>query len=91
MTKNILFVEELPGGWKLYGKTGSGVFLSSDRTRKLEIQHGWFIGWLEKEGEVIIFSNHISDDKKQETFASQRAKADAKERLVKIINDRSRY
>ncbi len=90
MTKNILFVEELAGGWKLYGKTGSGVLLSSDRTRKLEIQHGWFIGWLEKDGEVIIFSNHISDDEKQETFASQRAKADAKERLINIINGRSR-
>ena len=90
MTKNILFVEELAGGWKLYGKTGSGVLLNSDRTRKLEIQHGWFIGWLEKDGEVIIFSNHISDDEKQETFASQRAKADAKERLINIINGRSR-
>ena len=43
-----------------------------------------------KDGEVIIFSNHISDDEKQETFASQRAKADAKEKLVKIINDLSR-
>ena len=90
MTKNILFVEELPGGWKLYGKTGSGVLLSPDRTRKLKIQHGWFIGWIEKDGRVIAFSNHISDDKKQNTFAGQRAKADVKERLVKIINDSSR-
>ena len=90
MTKNILFVEELPGGWKLYGKTGSGVLLSPDRTRKLKIQHGWFIGWIEKDGRVIAFSNHISDDKKQNTFVGQRAKADVKERLVKIINDSSR-
>ena len=85
MTKNILFVEELPGGWKLYGKTGSGVLLSPDRTRKLKIQHGWFIGWIEKDGRVIAFSNHISDDKKQNTFAGQRAKADVKERLVKLL------
>jgi beta-lactamase class D len=90
MTKNILFVEELPGGWKLYGKTGNGVLLSPNRTSKLEIQHGWFIGWIEKGNEKIIFSNHIADDKKQETFASQRAKADAKERLIKIINNSSR-
>lgn len=90
ITKNILFVEELPGGWKLYGKTGSGVLLSPDRTRKLKIQHGWFIGWVEKGGIVIAFSNHISDDKKQNNFAGQRAKANAKERLVKIINGRSR-
>ncbi|MCE2731329.1 MAG: class D beta-lactamase, partial [Rickettsiaceae bacterium] len=75
---------------KLYGKTGSGVLLSPDRTRKLKIQHGWFIGWIEKDGRVISFSNHISDDKKQNTFAGQRAKANAKERLIKIINDSNR-
>lgn len=85
MTKKILFVEELPDRWKLYGKTGNGLILSPDRTTKLENQHGWFIGWIEKDGKVIIFSNHISDDKKQDTFASQRAKADAKERLIRII------
>lgn len=87
MTKNILFVEELKNGWKLYGKTGSGVLLNADRTKKLEIQHGWFIGWIEKGDRKIIFSNHIADDKKEETFASLRAKADAKERLVKIIDN----
>jgi beta-lactamase class D OXA-29 len=74
MTKNILFVEELPGVWKLYGKTGSGVLLSPDRTRKLKIQHGWFICWIEKDGRVIAFSNHISDDKKQNTFAASEQK-----------------
>jgi len=62
----------------------------TNRTSKLEIQHGWFIGWIEKGNEIIIFSNHIADDKKQETFASWRAKADAKERLIKIINNSSR-
>ena len=87
MTRNILFVENLLNGWKLYGKTGSGVLLSPDRTQKLEIQHGWFIGWIEKSGRVILFSNHIADDKKEDTFASLRAKADAKKRLIKIINE----
>lgn len=86
MTKNLLFVEELKEGWKLYGKTGSGVLLSPDKAKKLEIQHGWFIGWIEKGDEIIIFSNHKTDDKKEETFASLRAKEDAKERLIKIID-----
>jgi beta-lactamase class D len=85
MTKKILFVEELTDGWKLYGKTGSGVLLSADRAKKLEIQHGWFIGWIEKSDRRIIFSKHIADDKKEDTFASLRAKADAKERLIKIV------
>ena len=85
MTKKILFAEDLPNGWKLYGKTGSGVLLSSDRIKKLEIQHGWFIGWIEKDGRKIIFSNHITDKKKKDTFASLRAKSNTKERLIKII------
>ncbi|MGI4775636.1 MAG: penicillin-binding transpeptidase domain-containing protein, partial [Janthinobacterium lividum] len=87
MTRKILFVDELSDGWKLYGKTGSGVLLSPDRMTKLDIQHGWFIGWIEKDSKVIIFSNHITDDKKEDVFASVRAKADAKERLTKIIHE----
>lgn len=85
MTKKILFVEDLPNGWKLYGKTGSGVLLNPGKTKKLEIQHGWFIGWIEKDDKVIIFSNHITDDKKEDSFASLRAKAEVKKRLRKII------
>ena len=87
MTKNILFVEDLSNGWKLYGKTGNGVLLNQKRTEKTEIQHGWFVGWIERGGRKIIFSNHITDDKKEDTFASMRAKADAKEKLISIIND----
>jgi len=71
MTRKILFVKDLPNGWKLYGKTGSGVLLNEE---KLEIQHGWYIGWLEKGDRIIIFSNHIADDKLENTFASIRAK-----------------
>ena len=87
MTKNILFVEDLNHGWKLYGKTGSGVLLNHDRTEKTGIQHGWFIGWIERGGRKIIFSNHITDDKKEDTFASMRAKFDAKEKLIIIIDN----
>lgn len=86
MTKNILFVEELKNGWKLYGKTGMGYMLNDDKTKKPDLYHGWFVGWIEKGGSRIIFSNHIDDDKKEETVASLRAKADAKERLIKIID-----
>lgn len=86
MTKNILFVEELKNGWKFYGKTGMGSLLNSDGTKNPDLYHGWFIGWIEKGDRRIIFSNHIEDDKKEETFTSLRAKADAKERLMKVID-----
>jgi beta-lactamase class D len=55
-------------------------------TKNPDLYHGWFIGWIEKGDRRIIFSNHIEDDKKEEIGASQRAKADAKERLTKIID-----
>ena len=87
MTRNILFLEDLPNNWKLYGKTGSGVLLSTDRTTKLKIQHGWFIGWIRNGDRIIIFSNHITDDKKEDVYAGLRAKSDAKERLIQIIKE----
>ena len=86
MTKNILFVEELKNGWKFFGKTGMGSLLNADGTKNPDLYHGWFIGWIEKGDRRIIFSNHIEDDKKEEIGASQRAKADAKEKMTKIID-----
>lgn len=86
MTKNILFVEDLKNGWKFYGKTGTGSLLNAFGAKNPDLYHGWFIGWIEKGDRRIIFSNHIEDDKKEEIFASLRAKADAKERLTKIID-----
>ncbi len=86
MTRNIVYVEDLPHGWKLYGKTGSGYLLNKNKTQKLEIKHGWFIGWIEKGDKKIIFVHHIVDDKKEEKHAGPRAKEDAKKRLIKIIN-----
>lgn len=84
MTRKILFMEELPGGWKLYGKTGSGSPLSKNRMQKLEgHQIGWFVGWIQKDNRTIIFTNFIEDQ--QKTYAGPRAKEAAKEKLLQII------
>lgn len=85
MTRNIIYVEDLPDGWKLYGKTGGGFLLNADRTKKLEVKHGWFIGWIEKGGKKIIFVNHIVDDKPEEKHAGPRAREQAKENLLQLI------
>lgn len=87
MTKNILFLENLKDDWKLYGKTGMGSLLSTDRNKKLNINHGWFIGWIEKGNRQIIFAIHIADSKKEDTYVSLRAKANAREKLMQIINN----
>lgn len=85
MTRNILFVEDLLGGWKLYGKTGNGFVLNHDRTQKLDRQIGWFIGWIQKANHTIVFVHYIEDGNKQDTYASIRSKAAAKEKLTQII------
>jgi len=87
MTQNILFVQEWPGGWKLYGKTGSGYLLKPDRTEKLDIKHGWFVGWIEKDDQKIIFVHHIVDDKPEDDHAGPRAKEGAIAKLTAIIEN----
>lgn len=87
MTKNIMYIQELAGGWKLYGKTGSGRQLTKDKSQKLPLQHGWFVGWIEKGDRVITFADHIADSKKKATFASFRARNDALIRLWYLIDE----
>ncbi len=82
-----MFIQELAGGWKLYGKTGNGWQLNPDKNKKLNLQHGWFVGWIEKNGRVITFVDHLSDDHKQDVFASFRAKNDALIKLWYLINE----
>ena len=80
MTKNILFIQELPGGWKLYGKTGNGRY-------KGELQQGWFVGWIEKKDRKIAFAHHIADESKQSTYASFRSKNEALTKLWYLIDE----
>jgi beta-lactamase class D len=86
MTKKILFVEDLPNNWKLFGKTGSGRLQNKDGSRIEDRPVGWFIGWLEKENRNIIFAHYIEDDQKFSTPVGVRAKDSAKDKLLKLIN-----
>lgn len=85
-TKNVMFVQELPGGWKLYGKTGNGAKMDS-KGHKTKMQQGWFVGYMEKDNKQIVFASHIVDDKEQNTFASMRARNEALLELWPIINE----
>lgn len=61
MTKVLIFKEELPGGWKLFGKTGwSGSDVAKDGKT---LEHGWFIGWIEKEDHFYPFAYLIREKK----------------------------
>lgn len=80
MTRNILFLEDLPEGWKLYGKTGSGM-LTQDR------QFGWFVGWLQKETQTVVFAHYLEDEVAHETYAGPRARVLTKAKLIKMIEE----
>lgn len=84
-TRDIMFIQELPGGWKLYGKTGNGRQIGANG-QKLDLQHGWFVGYIEKGNRHIVFVSHIVDDKNENTFASFRARNKALIQLWYLID-----
>ena len=59
-----MFIQETAGGWKLYGKTGNVTQFDKDGN-KTDLQHGWFVGYIEKGNRRIVFSSHITDDEKK--------------------------
>lgn len=61
MTKVLLFIDELPEGWKLFGKTGWSGPISGSDSKNLEI--GWFVGWIEKDNNFFPFAYHIRERK----------------------------
>lgn len=84
MTKQILFIEELPNGWKLFGKTGY-----SGSTSKLDGKNelGWFIGWVEKGDDFLLFAYNIRENKINLSQRIPRVKQLLIE--VNIINEKS--
>jgi len=86
MTKNIMFIQEMAGGWKLYGKTGNGRQFDKDGN-KTDLQHGWFVGYIEKGNRGIAFASHMVDNEKQNTFASFRARNKALIKLWYLIDE----
>src|SRR6185436_16916975 len=77
LTRHIIFVEDMADGWKLYGKTGSGLLLTPDGS-KGDLKMGWFIGWIQKGDRKVLFVQYIEDDKKEEINGGPRAKDLAK-------------
>lgn len=85
MTKSILFLQELHGGWKLYGKTGSGSQFN-EKGEETALQHGWFVGWIERGNRKIVFATHITDSEKKDVAASFRARNETLNKLFYLTN-----
>lgn len=78
MTRNILFTEELPDDWQLYGKTGS---CDSGDDKK---QNGWFVGWAQKNKRQIIFANYLEDNQKLDYSGGKLAKEHVRNKLIEL-------
>ncbi len=84
MTHDLLFVENLPGDWKLYGKTGSGNPFKADGSRNMDKQLGWFVGWIEKGPRTVLFAQYIEDDATPDYFTGKQAREIAKQKLMQL-------
>jgi len=52
-TKSLLYIEDLSGGWKMFGKTGMG--------SNGDLAIGWFVGWVEKEHMFFPFAYNLCE------------------------------
>lgn len=74
-TEKLLQLEDLAGGWKLYGKAGGGIFDSLDKSL------GWLVGWVTKEKQTLVFACLVrSNDPKHQVNG-----ATAKEMALKQL------
>lgn len=55
MTNRITLLQQLPGGWEIHGKTGTGSHVNADGTIDGSRQVGWLVGWASKTGESRLF------------------------------------
>lgn len=85
MTKQLLFIENIADGWKLYGKTGSGHIVNEADPSNESKPIGWFVGWLENGDRTIFFAQFIQEDKPSTVYLSPKAKAQAYAKLGKLV------
>lgn len=80
IVKEIIVLSE-NNGTRLSGKTGLGLKANSDK-----YINGWFVGYVEKDGNVYIFATNIEASNETEKSASGEG---AKEITLKILKDKS--
>ena len=88
MTKQLLFIENIADGWKLYGKTGSGYITNaadrSDKSKPL----GWFVGWVERSnGMIVFFAQYIQEDKPSDVSLGLKAKAKLYDKMQLVTGE----
>ncbi len=70
ITKELLFVEELQEGWKLFGKTGTGTIHQQDSSIKVS----WLVGWIEIQEKSFPFAYQVRGSWVDRSLRIQRVK-----------------
>jgi beta-lactamase class D/beta-lactamase regulating signal transducer with metallopeptidase domain len=73
-TAGLLKVMDLPDGWQVFGKTGTGAPAGPDGKDDYSRSYGWFVGWATKGNRTIVFARLHQDDKLTEGAAGPRLK-----------------
>jgi len=73
-TARLLKVKDLPGGWQVFGKTGTGAPVGPDGKDDYSRSYGWFVGWATNGDRTIVFARLAQDERLIEGAAGPRLK-----------------
>lgn len=61
-------------GWRISGKTGTGLRRNADGTNDRNRQVGWFVGWATRDGRTLVFARLVEDEKPEQVRGGWRAR-----------------
>lgn len=73
-TAGLIRLDDLPNGWRVYGKTGTGAPAGPDGKDDYSRSYGWFVGWATNGERTIVFARLVQDEKKEEGAAGPRTR-----------------
>jgi len=73
-TARLLKVKDLPNGWQVFGKTGTGAPIGPDGKDDYSRSYGWFVGWATNGQRTIVFARLAQDEVLTEGAAGPRTK-----------------
>lgn len=85
-TAGLLRLPDLPNGWRVYGKTGTGAPIGPDGKDDYARSYGWFVGWATNGERTIVFARLAQDDIVIEGAAGPRTKAAFLQQLPAALN-----
>jgi beta-lactamase class D len=86
MTSQITQLGQLPNGWDIHGKTGTGFPRAAHGTDDTAHGYGWFVGWATKGPRTIVFARLIQDEKKEASAAGLRTRATLLRELPALLD-----